>query len=248
MPKKGVLVDRPDQKISLFPGLEITSDDVFMDVGCGTGQNCRAAARVGADVIAIDISPDYVRDTKAACQGSNARSFRGIVTDCDPIPLPDATASVIISLEVIEHVEDPSRFLGELLRVGRPGALYALSVPTAPSESLMKVVAPASYFEPPEHLRIFDRQAFLDLISQSGFEIEVCDEIGAYWSIWWALRMASGTDHCPQFTTEPPPVLKNWEATWSALQETPQGPALSAAFDRILPKSYRVLARKPSLQ
>ncbi|WP_215199644.1 methyltransferase domain-containing protein, partial [Escherichia coli] len=41
-----------------------------------------------------------------------------LVSDCDPLPLADATATRVVSTEVIEHVDDPRQFLAELVRVG----------------------------------------------------------------------------------------------------------------------------------
>jgi SAM-dependent methyltransferase len=233
------------KQVSLFPGFEVSSDDIFLDVGCGGGENCRSAASVGCDVIALDILPEYVGAAKWACGGMGARSFRGIVTDCDPIPLPDNSASAILCFEVMEHVEDPVKFLKELVRVGKPGARYALSVPAAPAESLMKVVAPASYFAPPEHLRIFERDQFEKLIQSSGLEIDCSEGLGFYWSIWWTLRMASGAEFNPGMTSPAPPILQAWEDTWKALESTPLGPQVSQAFDKLIPKSIRVVAHKP---
>jgi SAM-dependent methyltransferase len=231
--------------VSLFPGFEITSDDVFLDVGCGSGSACRSAARVGADVIAVDIVPDHVAAATAAVEGEGARSYRGIITDCDPIPLPDASADVIVCLEVMEHVADAARFIKELVRVGKPGARYALSVPAFAAESLMKVLAPPSYFQPPEHVRIFQRSQFEDLIRSAGLKIDRSEGVGFYSTMWWTLRMACGTSHCPDFITPPPPILASWEETWKALEATPLGPQVSAVLDDLLPKSVLVVAHKP---
>src|SRR5690349_17275109 len=120
--------------VEVYPAFEITSDDTVVDVGCGAGALCRCAGMVGADVIGIDIHPDLVADTIEMMRAVPARSFRGIVCDSDPIPLPDATASVVISTEVLEHVDDPARFLAELVRIGKPGARYLFTVPDPASE------------------------------------------------------------------------------------------------------------------
>ncbi|WP_435009293.1 class I SAM-dependent methyltransferase [Tundrisphaera lichenicola] len=233
------------RQVSLFPGFEISTDDTFLDVGCGGGGDCATAASVGADIIAVDIVPDHVAAAARAVEQVGAGSFRGIVSDCDPIPLPDATASIILCCEVMEHVKDPARFIAELVRVGKPGAHYVISVPAAASEGLMKVLAPPSYFEPPGHLRIFEQSQFEGLIQSTGLVIERSEGLGFYWSMWWALRMACGTNHCPDYTTPPPQILSGWEETWKALEATPLGPQVVRVLDNLIPKSIRVIARKP---
>ena len=62
---------------------------------------------------------------------------------------PSESIDKIICTEVIEHVDDPMVALRELMRVGKPGALYLLSVPGQRSEELIKSVAPAYWFESP---------------------------------------------------------------------------------------------------
>ena len=92
----------------------------------------------------------------------------------------------VICTEVMEHVDDPERFLAELVRVGKPGALYLLSVPDPASEQVQQLVAPPLYFEKPHHIRIFSRDDFRDLVNQSGLIVEKQTTYGFFWSIFWA--------------------------------------------------------------
>ncbi len=200
---------------------------------------------MGADVIAIDIMPEGVAAATAACEGVGARSFRGIVSDSNPIPLPDATASAIICLEVMEHVEDPAQFLKELVRVGKPGARYALSVPSSVSEGVMKIVAPPSYFEPPGHLRIFQREQFEALIRSAGLEIVESRGVGFYWMLWWAFELATEAGRSPDSELPPTPILEAWQKAWTALGKGKHGERLKEYLDDVLPKSYLVIASKP---
>src|SRR5262249_51505822 len=146
--------------------------DTLLDVGCGDGWACRTAGMAGADVIGLDVERAYVERTTAAMLEIPARSFRGILSDANPIPLPDATASAGVCSEVLEHVDDPAAFLAELVRVGKPGARYMLAVPGPESESLMKIVAPDWYFQKPGHLRIFQRDQLQQLVREAGLQIE----------------------------------------------------------------------------
>jgi SAM-dependent methyltransferase len=54
---------------------------------------------------------------------------------CEPIrpdgslPYEDGTFDAVVSMEVIEHVEDQFRFLRELVRIARPGGLVLVTTP-----------------------------------------------------------------------------------------------------------------------
>lgn len=50
------------------------------------------------------------------------------------LPFGDGTFERIISLETLEHVQDPDAFLAELHRVAKPGGRMVLSCPPASSE------------------------------------------------------------------------------------------------------------------
>jgi arabinofuranan 3-O-arabinosyltransferase len=52
---------------------------------------------------------------------------RTIAGDGNRLPLPDACADVTFSSNVLEHIPDPARFLGEMVRVTRPGGVIYLS-------------------------------------------------------------------------------------------------------------------------
>ena len=45
------------------------------------------------------------------------------------IPLPDASFDCIVSIEVIEHLENHARFVAEALRVARPGGTVVVTTP-----------------------------------------------------------------------------------------------------------------------
>lgn len=226
-----------------FPGFEIEPTDTVVDVGCGPGNVCVYAGHRGADVIGIDNEPIEIERAAVAMRGVPARSFRGIVSDANPIPLPDACASAVVATEVMEHVDDPPRFLAELVRIGKPGARYLISVPDTSSEAIMREVAPSWYWEKPLHIHVFERTEFARLVRAAGLDIVAYHAVGFYWSMWWALRMAIGMEHK---YAEPPddPLLSRWNALAATLREAPHGPEVLGALDRALPKSQVIIATK----
>lgn len=238
----------PELRRAEIFGLEINSDDVVVDVGAGSGNDCLIAASVGAEVIAINIDRGELDRLADRLRGSPARSFRAIELNCDvaPIPLPDGSASVVIAKEIMEHLDDPARFLAELARIGRPGARYLLAVPDAASESLLKLVAPPDFWLKPNHINVFNRDRLDGLVAGAGLVVERRLYTGFYWSMLWCLRLAIGTDWFPGHPGSPPRMLAAWDEVWKGLEAAPNGPEVIRRLDELIPKSQIVLARKPA--
>jgi SAM-dependent methyltransferase len=241
--------DRPEpspghlsEEVLLPFGLEITPQDIVVDIGCGEGGACVQAGKSGAEVVGIDIDPICIERADEAMRGGRARSWKGLVSDCNPIPLPDGYASVVLCTEVLEHVDDPVRLLAELWRIGRPGAYYLLSVPDPTSEFLMRGVAPPWYWKTPYHVRVFEREEFEGAIRAAGFTIVEQARVGFYHSMWWTFRMALGASR--NEATPGGPLLENWDRAWEALGHAPGGKRLAEDLDALVPKSQTVLAVK----
>ena len=228
------------ERQELVEGFRISPDDIVVDVGCGDGSNSAFCGQCGAEVIATDIDPEKVALANHRLAASGTSKFKAMVSDSNPLPIADATATRVIAMEVLEHVESPERFMSELVRVGKPGSLYFIMVPDVLGETVNKSIAPESYWRSPHHLRIFQHQEFDDLIQNAGLKIESHVRHTFYWSMWWFLFWA-----CEQEFGEPEvPLLDNWTRTWERLISTPKGLRVKEALDKAMPKSYGVVARK----
>lgn len=236
----------------LLEGFQITPADVVLDVGCGEGGATMFAARCGAHVIFSDTDEMQVARLSAKVAGSPARGSQGLVCDTNPLPLPDGCASRIIAMEMLEHVDDPAQVLAELVRVGQPGALYLLTVPDPVGEGLQKQLAPASHFQKPNHIHVFERDAFAALVTGAGLQIERRQASGFFWSLWMCLYWASesgnsGNNNATRDNIKPPypPLLDEWAKTWHHLISLPEGARIKQVLDSVMPKSQAIIARKP---
>ena len=97
-----------------------------LDVGCGTGVVSLTAARAGAQVQGVDLTPELVARAR-----ENAALMKLDVTfqegDAEALPFPDATFDVVVSQFGHMFAPRPDVTLAEMLRVLKPGGTIAFS-------------------------------------------------------------------------------------------------------------------------
>jgi SAM-dependent methyltransferase len=225
----------------LFTGFPLGAEDIVLDIGCGDAGNAQFCARCGARVIMADIDRSALGEAFKRLAAQETAPVLALLTDSAPLPLRDGSVSAIVCTEVIEHVDDPIAFLDELVRVGRSGARYLLTVPDPVIEELQKPCAAPAYFEHPNHLRIIGNDEFAAMVTAAGLVIDARDTYGFYWSIWWLLAWAAG----PTWPQDLEPLVKPWSRTWLAALRTPRGRELKRVFENLIPKSQLIIAHKP---
>jgi 2-polyprenyl-3-methyl-5-hydroxy-6-metoxy-1,4-benzoquinol methylase len=96
-----------------------------LDVGCRYGALTRAYVD-GNEVVGIDVDHEALeeaaRDLGIETQWANAD---------DGLAFEDASFDVVVAGELLEHIRDPERLVGEALRVLRPSGTFVASVPNA---------------------------------------------------------------------------------------------------------------------
>ena len=147
-------------------------------------------------------------------------------------------------MEVLEHIDQPEPFMAELVRMGRPGAQYLLSVPAPVGEHLQKGIAPASYYQSPNHVQIYTAERFAALVEDAGLVIEHRQANGFFWVMgmifFWAGERAAGRDPAGAVRDriqEPfMPLMESWARTWQDLLDQPEGLAIKQTLDRSCPE------------
>jgi len=238
----------------LLEGFKILSEDVVLEVGCGDGNATVFCADRGAHVIFSDIDGDRIKQVTARVIETDARGHTAIIGDTCPLPLDDETVTKVIAMEMLEHARDPCEVMRELVRVGKPGAQYLLTVPDSASEEFQKQFAPSGYFEEPNHINVFGREEFETMVVDAGLVVEKKVYYGFFWFMWmcmfWVTQRASGEqfEGAALDKIVPPyhPLLDSWTNTWDQLIKMPGGLEMKKAFDQLVPKSQAIIARKPT--
>lgn len=111
-----------ERRIRLLQELVPLQGARILDAGCGLGLYVRRLRQDSPQVYGVDIDGDRLRQASDSlpnlCQAS-----------AEALPFPDGWFDVVLSNEVIEHVDDERAALAEAVRVLRPGGHLALFAP-----------------------------------------------------------------------------------------------------------------------
>jgi len=225
----------------LFVGVPVAAGDVVADIGCSDHPHvARFCAERGARMILVDTDTAGLARLRTHLSDLDQALLTFVDGEAGGIPLADGTASIVVSTEVLEHVDDPAAFMAELVRIGRPGARYILSVPDPVTERLVKQIAHPSAFEKPNHIRIFEREQFTELVRDAGLIVESQRPYGFFFALGWIFFWADWVDPA----TMTAPRMDSWAQTWGQVLDGKDGGRIKAILDAAMPKSQIIIARK----
>jgi len=95
---------------------------LVLDVGCGGGAFSNALAQMKRSVIALDIRKDWPRKIESS-------SLERICADAHHLPLREGSVDCVLSLSLLEHLENPLKCMEELYRVLRNGGTAIIQIP-----------------------------------------------------------------------------------------------------------------------
>jgi len=111
--------------------LDLKNGDHALDVGCGTGEEVVAMAKlVSPDgrAVGVDLSEAMITEAeKRAADVDLPVEFR--VAGNQELPFPDASFSACRTERVLVHTSDPARAVGEMIRILEPGGRIAIVEP-----------------------------------------------------------------------------------------------------------------------
>ena len=130
-----------------------------LDLGCRDGALSLAYAG-GNEVVGVDADRDALAE--AAKQGIETHW-----ADLDePLPFDDASFDVVVAGELLEHLRDPRRLVGEVRRVLRPGGTFVASVPNAYRlKNRLRFLRGRAPEDDPTHLQMFSPDAVHALLN-----------------------------------------------------------------------------------
>lgn len=148
--------------------VRLGSNDIMIDGGTGTG-TWPVEMSGQCQVIGLD---DH--DESIALARPRLEAVGGLIlkTALDRVDLPDGVATVVTLLDVLEHLDDDTAALKEMVRLVRPGGLVVITVPAL--RWLWSDWDVALH-----HRRRYHRADLLQLVSRPEVEVLHCSYINA---------------------------------------------------------------------
>jgi len=137
---------------ALVRGLGITKGLEVLDLGCGDGTTALPAARLGAEVLGVDIATNLVEagNRRARAEGlANCRFQQGDATNLSA--LPDRAFDLVVSIFGAMFAPKPFDVAKEMVRVTRPGGRIVMGnwIPNDPTLVAQILKISSAYAPPP---------------------------------------------------------------------------------------------------
>ena len=142
-------------------------DDTVLDVACGGGLVVCAFAKTVCHATGIDLTPamlEQARKNQAAQGLTNITWKQG---DVLPLPLPDASFSIVTSRFAFHHFLDPLAVLKEMKRVAKPGG-KVMVVDSAPAPDRADAFNRVEKLRDPSHVRAMPVDEHKSLYAKAG--------------------------------------------------------------------------------
>lgn len=133
--------------------------DMLADIGCGSGYNLSFLKPYCRHLIGID------RLVNLSPHGKTLQPHAQLIAgDVQRLPLNDQSVDMVVSLDVLEHVDD-EKMLNELYRTLQPNALLFVTVPAIPwLWSDRDTLA--------GHQRRYTKLHLIKVLNQAGFQVK----------------------------------------------------------------------------
>jgi ubiquinone/menaquinone biosynthesis C-methylase UbiE len=154
------------------------------------------------------------------------------------LPFPDASFDRVLCSEVLEHVVNPAAAMRELVRVLRPGGLFAASVPTPFSEWAFHFGSDEYFNSPGGHVRIFTAQRLLAMLEEEGLQPADLHFEHSFHTVYWWVRCVFGLhDECH-------PAIRHFKKVLTHILFSPVLRRAETVCDWVFPKSMVVYGVK----
>lgn len=178
--------------LRVFDDQKIPFDSQILDAGCGGGYILHELYRAGySNLWGIDFSPSGIQLAKNGAVGwGNRFSSHDVYVQRLPSGFPVAQYSAVLSVEVIEHLFDPKKYLQNIHSWMKSDGLLVL---TTPYHGYLKNLAISVLNKWDTHhtvdwdighIKFFSKATLGKMLLENGFEPIGFYGLGRCWGLW----------------------------------------------------------------
>ncbi|GIJ49180.1 putative methyltransferase YcgJ [Virgisporangium aliadipatigenens] len=150
-----------------------STEDVCLDVACGTGLVARALGGRVRHVNAFDLTPEMLAVGKAAADAEGVTNVVFLRGDATDLPFLDGSFSLVVTRFSLHQVSAPERVVRELVRVCRPGGRVVVA-------DLLRGPGPGDpdrveRLRDPSHGRMLTAEAVAGALADAGAAVTATD-------------------------------------------------------------------------
>lgn len=153
-----------DRTGALAPGADV------LEIGTGTGVMLRALLDRGCRARGVEIDPRLIAESRRWF--GNLPIARVAGTE---LPFPEASFDVVLSFDVLEHIQDTDGHLREVHRVLRPAGQYLIQTPNKWANAAFETLRWRSLRWREDHCALQTPRALRRRLAAHGFDAEFFD-------------------------------------------------------------------------
>ena len=148
------------------------SDAVALDVGTGAGHTAHALARRARHVLASDITPEMLTETRRLAAGMGLANLQPIFSLAEDLPYADASLDIVTCRLAAHHFRDVSAFCREVARVLKPGGRALVQDTISPEDDLVRdFINDVEARRDPSHVDDYKASTWRRLLEEAGLEV-----------------------------------------------------------------------------
>jgi len=105
--------------------IRLDSNELVLDLGCGTGFLFQHIAQKVGLLVGIDVSSDALRVAKKHIK--NMQNIVLVRADADNTPFPDQIFDKVFAVTVLQNMPEPTKTIAEMKRTAKPQAIFAVT-------------------------------------------------------------------------------------------------------------------------
>jgi ubiquinone/menaquinone biosynthesis C-methylase UbiE len=112
-----------------------------IEVGCGLGGFVMNIAKMGGNIVGLDVSANAVRTARDLAEQLKLKDKVDLVVgDAQFLPFKQEASDIVVCSEALEHVPDYEKAFGELVRITNKSGYLCLTVPNFLSSAIFENV------------------------------------------------------------------------------------------------------------